>query len=419
MKQYDVVIVGGGMVGALSALSLSALSDSKGKKLNIALIEGQQAKTNWPKASFDMRVSALTRASENMLRRLGVWSEMEALAVYPYSDMHVWESTGSGEIHFDCADVGEPSLGHIVENRVTQSALWKKLQKQTNIEILSPAQASSLQVSSRQLDSQQQAQLAVLGFADRESISANLIVAADGARSWVREQIGIDVERGNYQQTAIVTTVKTSLSHQDTAWQCFLPTGPVAFLPFRDGYSSIVWSTATEQAEVLLQLDDKSFTEQLSEALQGRLGAITDIHPRAGFPLHHQHAKQYVRDNVVLIGDAAHSIHPLAGQGVNLGFADAACLRDVISHALLRHRNIGSYAELRRYERWRRGENSLTLNAMTGFKQLFGSTSPLLKTLRTVGLNTGQQITPLRNEIVRFAMGLRGDLSSLAKPRIE
>jgi len=211
----------------------------------------------------------------------------------------------------------------------------------------------------------------------------------------------------------------TAVSHQDTAWQCFLATGPVAYLPMRDGYSSIVWSTDTDQAEALLQLDDEAFSARLSDALQGRLGSITDIRERGGFPLRYMHAKQYLQPRLALIGDAAHTIHPLAGQGVNLGFADAACLRDVIAQAHLSQRDIGSYAVLRRYERWRRGDNSLTLNSMTAFKQLFGSSSPLIKTLRNAGLSAGNQITPLRNEIVRFAMGLRGDLSSLARPRAD
>ena len=399
-KNYDVVIVGGGMVGALCALALARLS------LKIAVVEGHTPKTKWQKQSFDLRVSALTRASQNILTHLDVWPQMAAMAIHPFTDMHVWDSGGSGEIHFDCADIGEASLGHIVENRVIQTALWRKLKEIPDIDVICPAQATSIQVDKIS---------ARVEFSDRGPLSGKLLVAADGGRSWVRDQVGIEVVQGDYQQTAVVTTVKTEHSHQDTAWQRFLPTGPLAFLPCRDGYSSIVWSTGIEQAELLLQLDEPTFSQQLVEALQSRLGVITDIRQRAGFPLRHKHAKQYVQPRVVLIGDAAHTIHPLAGQGVNLGFADAACLADVIRQALDQKRDIGAYGTLRRYERWRRGENALILNSMTGFKQLFGSEYPVVKLLRNLGLNATGRVEPLRNEILRFAMGLRGDLSSLAK----
>ncbi|MFV2055989.1 MAG: UbiH/UbiF/VisC/COQ6 family ubiquinone biosynthesis hydroxylase [Thiohalomonadales bacterium] len=400
-KYYDVIIIGGGMVGALCALALAR------SNLSIAVVEGKTVKSKWPQQSFDMRVSALTRASQNMLSHLQVWPQMADMAVQPFSDMHVWDSGGSGEIHFDCADIGETCLGHIVENRVIHAALWKKLKESPQVDVICPAQASAIQIDKHS---------ATIEFSDRGSLSGKLLVAADGSRSWVREQLGIEVEQGDYHQTALVTTVKTEFTHQDTAWQRFLPTGPLAFLPLRDGYSSIVWSTANEQAAQLLALDEAAFSIQLANALQSRLGTISDIRQRAEFPLQHMHAKHYVLSRLALVGDAAHTIHPLAGQGVNLGFADASCLADVVSRALKENRDIGAFGTLRQYERWRRGENALILNGMTALKQLFGSENSLIKIVRNIGLTATSRANPVRNQIIRLAMGLRGDLSSLARP---
>jgi 2-octaprenylphenol hydroxylase len=209
--------------------------------------------------------------------------------------------------------------------------------------------------------------------------------------------------------------VKTQLHHQETAWQRFMPAGPLAFLPLQDGFSSIVWSTTPDHAESLLSMDDAAFRQTLAEAFDFKLGQILENSARAKFPLRGQHAKHYVKERLVLIGDAAHTIHPLAGQGVNLGFADAATLAEVLIDSVRAKRNIGSLKILRRYERWRKGDNLAMLSVMTGFKSLFGNNNSILKTLRNSGLNITNELTPVKNTIIRHAMGLAGDLSKLAR----
>jgi len=388
---YDIVIIGGGMVGASLAC---ALADST---LNIAVIEGHEPPAEWPADSFDIRVSAITRASENLFRRLGAWDEMAALRVQPYQAMEVWDATGSGHIHFEAAELGEPNLGHIIENRVITRALLARLRRHHNIDYRCPARPKRLMLRSDH---------AQLQLDDGHLLQSHLIVGADGAHSWLRQQAGITVEERHYGQTAVVTTVQTERHHQDTAWQRFLPTGPLAFLPLPEGRSAIVWSTSAEEAERLLALDDDAFMAELGEAFEHRLGAVTAVGPRGAFPLKGRHAKEYVRPHLALVGDAAHTIHPLAGQGVNLGLADVEELAAVVLDAHRARRPIGSFKTLRRYERARRGDNLLMLDAMGAFKALFSNDTPGLCELRNLGLDLADHSGPLKHFFVARAMGL-------------
>ena len=400
-SNYDVIIVGGGMVGLVAALALAQAD------LNVAVVESQLPKKRWPKG-FDIRVSAITRASQNVFMALGVWDSMQKKRVQAYTDMHVWDSSGQGEIHFDSATVGERNLGHIVENRVIQRSLWAALEKRANVTLVCPDQATDLQVT---------ANYTQLVLAGRGTLRAPVLLAADGARSWVREQCGISVDEAGYGQSAVVATVKTQHHHRLTAWQRFLPTGPLAFLPLADGYSSIVWSTSEQHAEQLLAMDESEFKLALADALANKLGAVEEISERKAFPLRHMHAQQYVKPRIALLGDAAHTIHPLAGQGVNLGIADAACLAEVLLQAHNSGQDYGSYAVLRRYERWRRGDNTLMLQSMSGFNRLFSETNSVVTGLRNLGLNISDQFEPLKRFFIRQAMGLSGELPRLAQER--
>ncbi|HFE31919.1 MAG TPA: 2-octaprenyl-3-methyl-6-methoxy-1,4-benzoquinol hydroxylase [Gammaproteobacteria bacterium] len=388
---YDILIIGGGMVGASLACTLA---DST---LSIAVIEGREPPADWPTDSFDIRVSAITRASENLFRRLGAWDAMAAMRVQPYEAMEVWDATGSGHIHFDAAELGEPNLGHIIENRVITRALLNRLRSHHNIDYRCPASPKRLLLRSDH---------AQLQLDDGSLLQTSLVIGADGAHSWLRQQAGIEVQERHYQQTAVVTTVQTERRHQDTAWQRFLPTGPLAFLPLPEGRSSIVWSTGAEEAERLLALDEADFMAELGEAFEHRLGAVTAVGPRAAFPLKGRHAKAYVRPHLALVGDAAHTIHPLAGQGVNLGLADVEELAAVVLDAHRARRAIGSFKTLRRYERARRGDNLLMLDAMGAFKALFSNDTPGLRELRNLGLDLADHAGPLKNLIVARAMGL-------------
>jgi len=397
--RYDVVIVGGGMVGACLACALAPTD------LQVAVLEFSEPQLSWPEDSVDLRVSAISIASQHIFNAVGAWEGMLTERVSPYRDMKVWDSTGNGHIHFDSADIGMAEMGHIIENRVIRAALLKRIDEYENIHFICPARLTSWQNDDDAL---------YLTLADGSKITTSLLVGADGGRSWVREQAGISHYGWPYDQSGVVAVVETELPHQETAWQRFLTTGPLAFLPLTDGRSSIVWSTTADAAKNLIAMDDEQFCVALSEAFEGRLGTILTTTPRAAFPLKLQHAEQYVKQRIALVGDAAHMIHPLAGQGANLGFLDAASLADVISKAAQQGRDIGSFKVLRRYERWRKGGNVSMMYAMDGFKRLFSNDMTLAKQVRNTGLTLANKCTPLKHRLMRQAMGEEGDLPRLA-----
>ena len=398
--EYDVVIVGGGMVGACLAC---ALADTD---LQIAVLEVAEPQLSWPEESVDLRVSAISVASQRIFEAVGAWQGMLAARVSPYREMHVWDSSGDGQIHFDAADIGAATMGHIVENRVVRAALLARLDELPNIHFICPAALESWQREDKGLR---------LMLADGVEIKTSLLVGADGGRSRVREQAGITCYGWPYGQKGVVAVVETELSNQKTAWQRFLTTGPLAFLPLADGRSSIVWSTTPTEADRLIAMDDEQFCIALAEALEGRLGMVTSTTKRAAFPLQLQHAEQYVMDRVALVGDAAHTIHPLAGQGANLGFLDAASLADVISDAAQQGRDVGSLKVLRRYERWRKGGNVSMMYAMDGFKRLFGNEATPVQWMRNTGLTLTDKLSPVKYHLMLQAMGEEGDLPRLAQ----
>lgn len=401
---YDIIIIGGGMVGAAIAAALGQQAAS----LKVAVVEAFAPNEINPEEIVDLRVSALTRASENILRRLGAWEGVMARRASPYSRMHVWDATGDGVIHFDCEELGEPNLGHIVENRVTQCALWDRLRQLKNVELLCPAAPTGIEW----LDDH-----AVVQLEHGTAIKAKLVVGADGGQSRVRDWAGIGSHGWMYDHKALVATVRTERPHQFTAWQRFLPTGPLAFLPLADGSSSIVWSTHPDIADRLLELSEAEFLAELSEAFDHTLGDVTATGPRAAFQLQLRQTDNYVSHRMAVAGDAAHRIHPLAGQGVNLGLLDGASLAQVILEAHAKGKDVGSLNTLRRYERWRRTENLPMLAAMDGFKRLFGSQLEPVRLLRNLGLNITNAATPVKNLFALRGMGLAGgDLPSLARP---
>lgn len=401
-KESDIIIVGGGMVGA----SFACAAAQQG--FSVALLDMTVPDFSSLEHEADIRVSAVTRASQAILEAIGAWSVLPPDRLSPYQDMHVWDATGDGEIHFDSADLGEPDLGHIIENGVILQALYRVIAQQPGITLHAPLTVSAIRTQQDAVE---------VTCEDGRVFSASLLVGADGARSQVRERAGITTRGWAYDQHAVVANVQTELPHQHTAWQRFMPSGPLAFLPLANGQCSIVWSTSPEQAATLLELDDAAFCVALADAFDHRLGRITHTSRRASFPLRMQHASEYVQPRLALIGDAAHTIHPLAGQGVNLGFADAACLAEVIAAARQAGKAIGAYPVLRRYERWRKGQNVAMMAGMDGFKRLFSNDSSVLGTLRNFGLNLADKITPLKNRIMRQAMGLEGDLPKLASRR--
>ncbi|HXG29225.1 MAG TPA: UbiH/UbiF/VisC/COQ6 family ubiquinone biosynthesis hydroxylase [Nevskiales bacterium] len=394
---HDVAIVGAGMVGTPLAVALQRAG------FDVALIEASPPAHYDPKSDYDLRVSALSAASQRLLERLGIWPVIAAGRISPYREMQVWDSRGAGVLHFDAAELGLPQLGHIVENSLIQHAAWQALDR---VSVYCPARLLALELGG---DGYR------LVFEGRDAIEAGLVVGADGAESRVRELAGIGCSGWSYAQQGIVCNVATEKPHRHTAWQRFLPTGPLAFLPLADGRCSIVWSADAAEAAALLALDDEAFRQRLAEAFGGELGEVTMVSRRAAFPLRMLHADRYVQSRLALVGDAAHVIHPLAGQGVNLGLLDVAALVEVLAQARREGRDIGELRVLQKYERWRRGDNLLMTAATDGLKRLFGSRNPLLAFARSRGLGMVNAITPLKNLLIRHAMGIAGDLPPLVR----
>ncbi|MCU7937823.1 MAG: UbiH/UbiF/VisC/COQ6 family ubiquinone biosynthesis hydroxylase [gamma proteobacterium symbiont of Bathyaustriella thionipta] len=392
-KAYDIIIVGGGMVGATLACALG------NSAMKVAVIEAHQSDFNWSENSHDIRVSALTHASQHIFENLGVWPSMQHDGVAAYNKMNVWDASGQGQIHFNSVEVGQVDLGHIVENRVIQKAVQKKLADFENIDLLMPLQLQSMTLSESGAE---------LITSDGQHLSAELVVGADGANSWVRKQADIALNSWAYHQTAVVCNVKTSESHQDACWQQFMPEGPLAFLPLADGQSSIVWSTTEEKSQALVNMDEKSFNQELQMTFGSSLGRIQLTSERGAFPLRLRHAKHYVQEHLALVGDAAHTVHPLAGQGVNLGLLDAVVLAEEVIRAHEKKRALGALSTLRRYERRRKVDNIAMLAAMDAFKRLFSNDITPLKLLRNAGLNLADKFTPFKNLMIKRAMGYSG-----------
>ncbi|MEW8430226.1 MAG: UbiH/UbiF/VisC/COQ6 family ubiquinone biosynthesis hydroxylase [gamma proteobacterium symbiont of Ctena orbiculata] len=397
--EYDLVIVGGGMVGSALACALAGVG------LRICILEAREPQRGWPSSEVDLRVSALTRASQRMLEKLQVWPRMAEMRISPYTAMEVWDAGGNGRIRFNAAEIGEPDLGHIVENRVTQLALWERLEALPNVTLRYPAAVAELVLDQRP----------TLLLQDGDRLSAELIVAADGRDSQLRELADIGTKGWDYDQHAIVATVKPTLHHQRTARQRFMPLGPLALLPIDDGRCSIVWSTSPNQADELMALSDAIFCARLGEASEQVLGEILEVGPRGLFPLRLGHAETYIRPGFVLVGDAAHAMHPLAGQGVNLGFMDAMTLADVVIEAHGAARGIGSMTTLRRYERARKGPTMAMLGAMDAFKRIFSNEVMPLRLMRNLGLDIADRSGFIKHQLIRRAMGIAGDLPTLAR----
>jgi len=336
-----------------------------------------------------------------LLKSIGAWPTVDAERIAIYDTMRVWDESSTADsgdaLHFDAAEFAVPQLGFIVENVLLQTAILDVLQRE-NIELLFESPIAALQAQ----NSGQQVQLD-----DGRKLNADLVIGADGARSLVRENAGIETQEWAYGQSAFVTHLQPEKAHCNTAWQRFLSNGPLGMLPLADGRISVVWSTTDEQAQWAMAATDESLGQALSEASDHVLGNLTVAGPRGAFPLQARHARDYVKAGVALIGDAAHAVHPLAGQGANLGLQDAVCLADVIAKAMQNGEHPGDRPVLRRFERSRKGENATMLHFMTGLNRLFATDSALLKELRTTGMRLFNQSGPIREHVVSVALGTR------------
>lgn len=388
----DVAVVGGGMVGAATALALARAGFAT------ALIEAR-APSPWSlQDEVDLRVVGLAPSSIALLDDLGVWASIRDSRAGPYAHMHVWDAATGATIHFDAADDGRDLLGYIVENNLVQWTLWQALEE-AGVRRLCPAQVSGYEVL------EDRVQLALTG-ADMDVLSARLLVAADGAASPLRSMAGIETEGRDYAQRGVVAHVRTERPHEGTAWQRFQETGPLALLPLADGRSSIVWSLPEAEAQRVLSLDDQAFCDALGVASDFRLGRIVASTKRAAFPLRLQLAGSYQAERLVLLGDAAHTVHPLAGQGVNLGLRDVVELRDTLVAAREAGSDMAAAHVLRRYARRRRSADTFDALSFDALARIYAWQSPALVAARGLGVRLVNKLSPIKRRLAGHAAGL-------------
>lgn len=403
----DVAVIGAGVVGAAAALAVAR----SGRR--VALVEAREP-TPWrADAAPDLRVFAISPASAALFDDLGVWQAIRKARAQPYRHMRVWDAAGGGELRFDASDQGQPALGWIVEQSLLQHELWQAVQAEPDIVRHCPDRVQGLEQNDEGVEIVLESGLRV---------RSGLVIAADGADSRLRELAGIEVDRHDYRQRGVVAFVDTGLGHAETAWQRFLPGGPLAFLPFADGRCSIVWTLPDAEAERVLQLPDEAFLRELERAFDARLGAVTAVSRRAAFPLRRQLAREFLRGRVLLAGDAAHVVHPLAGQGVNLGLQDVASLRDAMAapgggHAAAagsdRMRGAGArpvtadipLAALRRHARARRSDSTVAAFAFDAINRGFSNDSLLPTLLRGHALGLVDRVGPLKQFLAGHAAG--------------
>lgn len=384
-SKVDVVVVGGGMVGSATALGVAQLG------LKVALIEKHRPKQFKSSQKPDLRVSAISLASKNVLSSLGVWSELTKMRLHPYSGIEVWED--DGHCKFNAQQIRQSELGYFVENRLIQLAALKQLSKLDN----------ALQFSGEAIES--------IGFVspntfvldNGDEVECDWIIAADGAQSLTREQVGIKTQGWKYAQQVLAASVKMEGDVGDVSWQQFSPQGPMALLPMYDNFASLVWYNSAAEIARLKQLELPDLKQSIVEAFPDRLGDFS-ILDRASFPISRLHAERYWKDDVLLIGDAAHCINPLAGQGVNMGFKDLSILLDLLKSNSCD--DVASRQDIfKMYQRRRRYDNLLMMSAMDLFYYTFSNNITPLKKLRNLGLSVANNIPPLKNQALRYAVG--------------
>lgn len=412
---YDVIIVGAGMVGLTLAHALATHTS-----LRIAVLDAKTLSTHPEHLSSTvlarerkpfLRVSAVTLASMRIFAALNVWEMIQDFGVSPLTQIEVRDAMNPQCLRFDSTEIGEKVLGYIVENNVIESALMLQLKKHSTVELIAPINLQSLYSFEEGL---------VLQTAEKNHLRGKLLVGADGPLSWLREQSGILVTKHDYAQGAIIATVATELPHDTIARQVFLDTGPLAFLPLRQPHlSSIVWTLPLDAAKKQNAWDVQDFLLALSEAFAYRLGKVTAlIGERAVHPLYRQHAHTYVKPHLALVGDAAHTVHPLAGQGANLGFMDAAYLAEVIISALSKGRDFSAFSTLRPYERARKSDNFIMLSTIDALKILFSNQMQPLARLRGISLGLTNQMPFIKNFFSCYAVGNRANLPKFARARL-
>ncbi|WP_272520030.1 MULTISPECIES: 3-demethoxyubiquinol 3-hydroxylase [unclassified Providencia] len=391
IESYDVVVVGAGMTGAAAALGFAQ------EGMRVALLEKAQPAAFDPQSAPDVRISAISRASVELLEQLGAWQHVKSMRSAPYRQLETWEEPESNVV-FDAQSLGLPELGFMVENRVLQLALWQECEKYNNLDLVCPARLINLY----QPKSQEEW---ILALDDGRALQAKLVIGADGANSQVRKMAGIGSRGWQYRQSCMLISIQTQQSQQDKTWQQFFPSGPRAFLPLYDNWASLVWYDSPAKIRRLQGMSMEQLTGAISEAFPERLGPVTAIASGA-FPLTRHHARRYVIDGLALIGDAAHTINPLAGQGVNLGYRDVDALLKEVIYAREYIQPWHSLDVLKRYQRRRLPDNLIMQAGMDVFYMAFSEKLPGLKIVRNLGLMAAQRAGEAKKLALKYALGL-------------
>ena len=373
MKSLDIIVAGGGMVGMAVANAL-AQSDFK-----VAVIESREPQSFDISQDYDLRVSAVTLETIDFLKNIDVWDSVIETRTCPLKAMRVWEESGFGDVTFDAKTIGEDNIGYIVENRILQLALWEKAESDANIKIFCPETHKNIHVDNDQVE---------VTLSNDEKIYSKLLVGADGARSSIREQFSFGVKSKQYDQSCLVANASVVNNSQNITWQRFTPSGPQAYLPLDDNTGSIVWYDSAEEIQSHVDLSNEDLSKKIMREFPREIGKVT-IKDKASFPIFKQHVEKYVLDNVTLVGDSAHVINPLAGQGVNLGFQDAECLSRILKAARVRTENWASSRSMIKYERERYFHNSAMMNLMNVFYYGFSNDNHPLKLARNLALSLG------------------------------
>lgn len=389
--QFDVAIVGGGLVGLATACALSQ------SNLTVAIVDvNVNDNQNFAFDEIGIRASAINGASQQYFSQIGIWNDLCASErVNAFSEIGVWEKNGLAHLTAHAKDYGYPNLGYIIENNLISYYLYQHAQANSNITIFNLAA----------IDNSYNEDYAFLTLSDNTRLQAKLIIGADGAHSWLRRQEKISVFERDYLHHAVITTVETQYPHQACARQIFYPNGIVAFLPlWQPNYSCLVWSTKPEQAAILISLTESEFCQELFKLSGDKVGQCQLVNPRMVFPLKARFAKQFIKHRLVLIGDAAHTIHPLAGQGVNLGFEDSALLVATINKLSDEHKDIGLVENLKSFQFTRRKDALVMLTAMRTIQDMFNGDNAFKKMVRTVGMNAIDNFSPIKKRLIKYAM---------------
>ncbi|MGB1199533.1 MAG: FAD-dependent oxidoreductase [Thalassotalea sp.] len=389
MKKVDCVIVGGGMVGASSALTLAQLG------LTVVLVEKAAPKEFHHEQPFDLRVSAISLASENLLQSVDAWAFIRENRSCPYQRLGVWEQERA-YTEFNASEINQSHLGHIVENRIIQLALWQQISAHKNIELFCPESVTEFEQSDNE----------VIVSLTNHTLKTKLLIAADGANSSIRQQAGIGITGWDYQQSAMLINVETELEQQNITWQQFRPSGPLAMLPLQGNYASLVWYNSKSEIKRLSALTNTQLTIEVNQQFPQKLGGIKQVLAKGAFPLTRRHANQYQQGQVLLLGDAAHTINPLAGQGVNLGFKDVLALKNVIAEAIGNGECWHDAAVFSRYEKQRRNDNLLMMTTMDAFYGVFSHSSSAVKSVRNIGLSLINKMPQVKNKALAYACGI-------------